>query len=348
MTINPSTVLTITAGWNRWVEDYINQGLGFKNSTVGLPSLLDGKADNFVGIGLSTTNGLGSGARALNPREVRTAAMDLTKIHGTHTMTTGFMFVGHQTPNAYSNQPSFNFGPGMTQGPDPTTANPATGWDFASFLLGTGSSGSVTTNASSVNSNEWYALYFQDDWKATRKLTLNLGIRWDYQTGVSERHNRNAYFNFSDLNPVSTAVGINVPGFLVYEGGGNGNRRRLYQSQNDNFAPRLGFTYNLAKKLVMRAGFGLFYSVNAEIGGYQGLDMYGFSQTTPYVGTVDGITPTNLLSNPFPSGLIQPTGKAKGALTNLGLSTDVWEGSRPTPYVEQWTTGLQYEITRTI
>jgi hypothetical protein len=345
ITINPSTVLTVTGGWGRWTEDLTPQGEGFKNSTVGLPSFLDGIADNFPGISISGTSGLGSGTRAFNPREVRTIAADLTKIHGPHTMTTGFMFVGHQTPNVYANQPTFNFGSNFTQGPDPTAANPATGWGFASFLLGTGNSGGVTINQSPVNSNEWYALYFQDDWRATRKLTLNLGIRWDYQTGVSERHDRNAWFDFTGINPVSTAIGYDVPGFLVYEGGGNGNRRRLYQVQNNNFAPRLGLAYQLTNKLVMRAGFGLFYSLNAEIGGYQGLDIYGFSQTTPYVGTVDGITPANLLSDPFPSGLIQPAGKAQGALTNLGLSTDAWSGFRPTPYVEQWTTDFQYAIT---
>ena len=344
-TINPSTVLTVTGGWNRWTEDLNPQGRGFKNSTIGLPSFLDGIADNFPGISISGTAGLGSGTRAFNPREVRTIAADLTKIHEAHNMTTGFMFVGHQTPNVYENQPVFNFGSNFTQGPDPTAANPATGWGFASFLLGTGNSGGITINQSPVNSNEWYGLYFQDDWKATRKLTLNLGIRWDYQTGVSERHDRNAWFNFTDPNPISTAIGFNVPGFLVYEGGGNGNRRRLYQSQATNFAPRLGMAYQMTPKLVMRAGFGLFYSLNAEIGGYQGLDIYGFSQTTPYVGTVDGITPANLLSNPFPSGLIQPTGKSQGALTNVGLNVDAWEGYRPTPYVEQWTGGLQYEIT---
>lgn len=343
-TINPTTVLTVTGGWNRWNEDLNPQGRGFKNSTVGLPSFLDGVADNFPTVGISGTNGLGVGAGALNPREVRTIAADLTKIRGAHTLTTGIMFVSHQTPNHYYNQANFNFGSNFTQGPDPTAANPQTGWGFGSFLLGTGSGG-VTINADSMNSNEWYGLYLQDDWKVTRKLTLNLGLRYDYQTAVSERFNRNAWFDFTDPNPISTAIGLNVPGFLVYEGGGNGNRRRLYQPQATNFAPRLGMAYQPAKKLVLRAGFGMFYLPNAEIGGYQGLDLYGFTETTPFVGTVDGITPVNLLSNPFPNGLIQPPGKSQGALTNLGLGVDAWEGWRPPPYMEQWTAGLQYEIT---
>jgi len=345
-TISPTTVLTITGGWNRWTEDLDPQGRGFKNSSVGLPSFLDGTADNFPAISISGTAGLGSGTRAFNPREDRTLAADLTHVHGSHTITTGFMFVGHQTPNVYENQRSFNFGNNFTQGPDPTAANPQTGWGFASFLLGTGSNGGVTINASSLNANEWYAGYVQDDWKANRKLTLNLGLRYDFQTAPSERFDRNARFNFTDPNPISAAVGFNVPGFLVFEGGGNGNSRRLFQAQKTDFAPRIGLAYQLSNKLVMRAGFGLFHSLAVGIGGYQGLDLFGFTETTPYVGTVDGITPVNLLSNPFPSGLIAPPGKSQGGLTNVGLNVDAFEGRRPTPYVEQWTYGLQYALAR--
>ncbi len=341
-TINPTTVLTVTGGWNRWLETLVPQGRGFVQSSVGLPSYLDSIAPFFPGIGISGTSGLGSGSGVFNPREVRSVAADLTKIHGSHTMLAGFMFVSHQTPNEYQNQPTFGFGANMTQGPDPTAANPQTGWGYASFLLGTGNGGGITVNADSVNSNEWYGLYFQDNWKATRKLTLDLGLRYEYQTAVSERFNRNAWFDFTDANPISSAVGFNVPGHLVYEGGA---RHGLYQVQPDNFAPRIALAYNAAKNLVMRAGFGIFYTPAIEIGGYQGLDLYGFTQTTPYVGTVDGITPVNLLSNPFPGGLIQPPGKSQGALTNVGLGIDAVAGYRPTPYVEQWTYGLQYQIT---
>ena len=342
-TFDPTTVLTVTGGWNRWNEDLNPQGRGFKPSALGLPSFLDGIAANFPTLGLNGTAGLGVGAGALNPREVASLAADLTKVHGAHTLTSGFMLVNHRLPNHYYNQANFGSSTGFTQGPDPTSPNTATGWDFGSFLLGTGS-GSVTVNADSMNSNTFYALYLQDDWKATRKLTLNLGLRWDYQSAAVERFDRNAWFENNELNPVSTAVGFDVLGHLQYQGGGNGNRRGLYVPQNTNFAPRIGMAYRLSDKLVARAGFGMFYTNAAEIGGYQGLDLYGFTETTPFVGTVDGITPLNLLSNPFPSGLIQPPLKSQGNLTNLGLGIDAWEGRRPTPYVEQWTYGMQYAI----
>jgi hypothetical protein len=75
------------------------------------------------------------------------------------------------------------------------------------------------------------------------------------------------------------------------------------------------------------------------------LTLYGFTQTTPWVGTVDGITPTNLLSNPLPGGLLQPVGKADGKLTRVGQSVNAVYPQRKTPYVENWTLGFQYALT---
>jgi hypothetical protein len=101
----------------------------------------------------------------------------------------------------------------------------------------------------------------------------------------------------------------------------------------------------LTNKLNLRGGFGMFYTNTIENGDYQGLTMYGFTQTTPWVGTLDGITPTNLLSNPFPQGLLQPVGKADGELTQVGQAVTAVYPQRKTPYVEQWMSGFQYAPT---
>ena len=88
----------------------------------------------------------------------------------------------------------------------------------------------------------------------------------------------------------------------------------------------------------------MFYTPAMEFGDYQGLSLNGFSQTTPYVATLNGVTPANLLSNPFPTGLLQPPGKSADGATNVGQSINAIIRNRPTPYVEQWTANLQYEI----
>jgi hypothetical protein len=99
---------------------------------------------------------------------------------------------------------------------------------------------------------------------------------------------------------------------------------------------------------VARAGFGIFYTPAMEFGDYQGLSLDGFSQSTPYVGSVDGVTPANLLSNPFPTGLLQPAAKSAGGATYVGQTISAVLRHRPTPYVEQWTANLQYEIANTV
>ena len=337
---NTTTVMTVSGGWGRWDETLNPQGGGVKPSSLGFPSALDSETSYFPSVSISGTDGLGSGSFTVNPREVRSLAVDFTKIHGSQTWTFGFMGISHQTPNYYTNDASYNFGQDMTQGPDPTAANPSTGWGFASFLLGTGDGGGLTTYASSMNYDKSLGFYFQDDWKLTRKLTVNLGLRYEFQGPSHERFQRNAWFNFTDPNPISTNVGFNVPGHIVYEGPSG-----LYNVQHDNFAPRIGLAYQISPKLVMRTGFGMYYTLNAEVSGYQNEDLFGFTETTPYVGTVDGITPVDLLDNPFPGGLISPPGKSQGALTNVGLSVDAWERNRQTPYMLQWTYGLQYQLT---
>ena len=342
-TFSPTLVMSLTGGWNRWIEVFNPQGNGFVPSTLGLPTSLDVNKV-FPTISLTDNFGLGGGGASNDPREDRTFGIDLTKVRGNHIFNSGFMGVMLTTNDGGTPATTFPFSADMTSGPDPTVGNPSTGNGFASFLLGTGANGGAFTyNASSAISKKYLGWYFQDDWKATRKLTLNLGLRYEIQTAPTDRFDRLTSFDRNAVNPLSAAVGFNVPGQLNYVGGGHAHG--VYDSPFNNIAPRLGVAYQLADKLVLRGGFGIYFVPAIEQGDYQGLDLYGFSQATGWVATLDGITPNNLLSDPFPTGLIAPAGKANGALTNVGQSVDAIYRDRPTPYVEQWTAGFQYAPT---
>jgi hypothetical protein len=342
-TFTPTLVMSANAGLARWMEGNEMQAYPFNPSSLGLPTFLDSISNEFPDITVSGMAGLGPGSlspgagQGLFPRNVGSYSVDFTKVVGPHTMTMGFMGVVQQSNGGRLFVTNFDFPQSMTQGPNPTTAIPSTGYGFASFLLGTGDSGSTGINAFGAFERTMYGWYFQDDWKATRKLSLNLGLRYDIQPGPTERHNETQWFDFTAANPISTKVGFTVPGELVFTGNG---RHSVYNAQYTNFAPRIGLAYSPTDKLVMRAGFGMFYTQAFQLSPPND----GFSQTTPYVGTVNGINPVNLVSNPFPNGVVQPPGRSLGGLTDVGISPTAVENYRPTPYVEQWTYGLQYAI----
>lgn len=345
---SPTFVMVTNLGWGRWAEGRAPQGVPFAVSSLGLPSYLDtfGGPGAFPAVNLSGYQPLGSGSLNATPREARTYSVDFTKNWNAHTFSFGFTGITFILNTFNSSQATFNFGPDFTQGPNPTSAASTTGNAFASFLLGTGDGGGITYNAFAAYSKKFFGWYINDDWKITRTLTLNLGLRYDIQTAPTDRFNRLSYFTFAP-NPISSQVsGLNLPGTLVYTGGTN--PRGVYDPQYTNFAPRVAAAYSPTQRLVFRAGFGIFYTPGMEFGDYQGLSLNGFSQTTPYVGTLDGVTPANLLSNPFPTGLLQPVGKADGGATNVGQTVNAVLRNRPTPYVEQWTANVQYELGSTV
>ena len=346
---SPTFVMSLNFGWGRWVEGRKPQGVPFDVTAVGLPAALNTYSGPgaFPTVNLTGYQNLGSGGLNATPREARTYAVDFTRNLGPHGLSMGFMGITFILNTFNSAQASFDFSPDFTQGPFPTDANADTGSSVASFLLGTGdnSSAGIGYSAEAAYSKANYGWYFNDDWKATKSLTLNLGIRYDIQTPIRDRFNRLSYFTFAP-NPISNQVpGLSLPGNLQYV---NGDQRGVYDTNYKNFAPRVGLAYSAFKNFVFRAGYGIFYTPAMEMGDYQGLSLNGYSQITPYVGTLDGVTPQNLLSNPFPSGLLAPVGQASGGATNVGQNINAVLRNRASPYVQQWTSNVQYQLGGTV
>jgi hypothetical protein len=337
-------------------------------------------------INLSTFSSFSGAGNPLNwqPQENRALGVTFNKSAGKHLIKFGFehrrFYLNQYNPNNQSGQGgTFSFGSTYTNGPlDNAPASPR-GQDLAAFLLGIPSSGSISNTLAMSEASTLYGLFIQDDWKVTPRLTLNLGLRWELEGPLTERYNRsvdtfdpNAAHtggdplvagggNFDALaaaayaaNPIaerptsqwSTLGGLTFAGV-------NGNPRDLYNRYWKEFMPRLGFAYSLGSKTVLRGGWGIYYGTL----GVQRGDVIpaNFVKTTNLVPTLDnGLTFQATLGNPYPSGMLAPTGSSEGPNALLGQSltsggtpsgsTTLFNRDLPAQRIHHWQLDLQRRL----
>lgn len=250
--------------------------------------------------------------------------------------------------------PDLVFPPTYTLGPlDNSTAAPI-GQELASMLLGI-PGGSMERNASFALQDKYIALYLHDDYRLTRRLTLNLGLRYELELPLTERFDRLVSgFAFGQANPIEAQARANyarspipelpVDSFRVLGGltfvpaGGAG--RSPFRGERNDLLPRFGFSYQLTKLATLRGGFGIFYDTVGVHG--TAPVQTGFSQSTPIQASLDnGLTFIATTSNPFPNGLLAPLGPAGGLRTNLGQAISFFPARRTRPYAQRWSLGVQ-------
>lgn len=292
----------------------------------------------------------------------------LTQIIGRHTLKIGYENRVYRTfsYNTGGESGSFSFSSAWTQGPVPNVSSATAGIDVASMLLGTPSAGSIAINASNATQTLYHGAYIQDDWRTTSRLTLNLGLRWDIETPPTERFNRaNDGFNFTAPSPIAAQVNANlaanpvagVPSPLTLVGGiqfaGTGGQpREVYNRVWDDFMPRVGVAFQLTPKTVLRGGYGLYYSQltnynNTTVSQAQlPITQLGYTASTAMITTAPTGLPQNTLSNPFPSGQIQPVGASLGLSTLLGQSLSLDDINDPRPRIQQFQFGVQRQLQR--
>jgi hypothetical protein len=243
--------------------------------------------------------------------------------------------VGDQATN-------FNFNPSWTQGPNPNASSAVAGLGLATFLLGI-PTGGVNPAPALAMTTKFYGVFVQDSWKVTPKLTLNVGVRWDYESPRTDRFNQLANFDYSAASPLQVP-GLNLKGGLTFVGVGGLPRINANPDRN-NVAPRLGIAYRLNNKTVIRTGGGIFYGHNGGTGGGGGpYGTSGFQAGTSIVTSLDGITPIVKWSDPFPNGFNKPTGSKLGLATLLGQGIQYNDRGNVTPYSGQWNFNIQREV----
>lgn len=275
--------------------------------------------------------------------DIYTGVIEASEIRGRHTFKYGAdLRMYNQTPlQGFPVQHSYGFARSQTQGPNPLVASITAGDGFASFLTGFGA-GSIQNTPSLAIRNAYTAFYFNDEMKFGR-LTLNLGIRWEYEQPRMERYNRFASFDFARPFPIQVPGMSNLAGVLTHPGQEN-EPRSHFDPARRNFGPRIGLAYRLSNKTAIRTGYGIFYSPRWGTTSAGGFGVSGEEINTQWVSSLDGVTPMNLISNPFPTGvLVAPTSRAQLLLVGQNLNIQD-RRSRNNIYTQQWNFGVQHQL----
>ena len=355
-TFSPSFIGNARISFNRFIEQGFGAGdLGFDLTSLGFPAatvsqLPGGKFfgryefDGYTSLGryrdVNITNNYG-----INP--------NVTKIWKSHSIHSGLDFRRiYYILNSTGNIWYFNSRKDYTQ-QTWNQSDPLSGNAIASFLLGVpGCNPSLCPSAGPGRSDyplfpffrQWYyAPFVQDDWKVSSRLTLNLGLRWDFTLAPDEKYGRLDYRFDPNAQPDPSAFPelANYKGGLTFAGAG-GNPTKAANTNYGNIQPRIGVAYQLRRHLVLRGGWGRYFA-NPNNNWQK---TTGFSTSTTLTSSNDGgRTPIpGLLSNPYPNGILTPTGSSRGAATFVGSNFSWFNPDFTTPSVDQFSFGFQIEM----
>jgi hypothetical protein len=359
--ISPTLVLDLRASYVRFPYDRLESYPDISLSkTFGFPAYMDqdipiihgGPGTSIPSFGI-TGYTTASGLHILSTEDDYLLTPNLSWIKGKHTFKFGADWRDMQ--NTYYQTfdgGSFSFSNTITA---QNGLNPgASGNGLASMLLGLGSSGSETAFSVPWESLHYQGYYAQDTWQATAKLTLTLGIRYEIPGVWTERYNRVASFNPSEVNPALQADGITlndrpIYGAVDFANTSQNPEKGMMKEHFGLVSPRVGIAYRLDDKTVIRTGGGIYYLPsntyfsNAPWG--QTINQYG----TSWLATLDGgVTPYYTLSNPFPNGFNPtpgnlPHAQAQAALIGGSLGGMALQNLRY-PYQGQWNFTLQRQL----
>ncbi len=349
-TLSPTLFAEFHTGFARYVSTSIPYDAGFDITTLGLPQSLASQTQfqgfpgfavtGLVPIGGQPSNGIG--LNTLNSWEQRGA---MTWIRGSHSLKFGVDFRIQQMNQFQSNslEPNFNFSNQMTA-INPQSLDNASGIPLASFLLGYPANASVAKGQRLANERRYLAFFFQDDWKVTHKLTLNIGTDYSLEFPITERYNRKMWFDPTVPLPVSQAVGLPLTGGFRFA---DNKTRSPYDLYTKQWGPRFGFAYQLFPHTVIRGGYGLFWipAATTEVTG--DVRAPAWEINTPMVTSLDnGLTPYNTLDNPYPNGIQNPPGSSQGLNTLVGQNAAANQRTFHTGYMQQWNFNIQQQLWR--
>ena len=299
-THSPTTILTLRYGLLRQRANTIPKSWGFDQTSLDLPSIyLTSGVKMFPTFTLEGYREIGQVGYGLISRgdDVNSFTGSVNKIAGAHNLKVGaearLMRLNYLQPGYPQGRFSFNR---AVTNENPNQSSSSQGNSVASMLIGWGSGGNYHIDPPSASASQYYGFYMQDDWKLTRRLTINLGVRYDFDVPRTERFNRLSWFDFDAPSPIAGKV----PGYPDLRGQFrfvDDDTRSPIDADYNNIQPRIGFAFELTPKTSIRSGYGIYYTLSrATIKGHTGS---GFQTNSPVEFTRDGgLTQFASLDNP--------------------------------------------------
>jgi len=374
-TFTPSTILNVAVSYNRYYDTGLNkERLKYKPGDVGLPAYMDEKAGDdhtLPAINFSDYRQVSSGVPRLNPVSVGAVKSDLMKYAGKHSLKMGWdgrMYYRTTGSPGYTSG-YFEFRNGLFRQTSATTGVGTLGIEWAAFMLGIPNAMRVDTNDSSYITTPYQGIFVQDNYRVTPKLTLNLGVRIEYEGSIRERFNR----GLRDFDP-SREVAIGTAAQAAYaaaplterpasdfvvRGGVNYLGLGVPRTRTNptwRAMPRLGFAYAATSKLVLRGGYGIYYdTLNVS---HTTIDQSGYSRSTSTVmTTTQGVTwnygyftrNNPPITDPFPvredgTRFDKPLGNALGVNSFLGRSFSYLNPNYQPAEQHRWRLEIQRQI----
>jgi Carboxypeptidase regulatory-like domain/TonB dependent receptor len=349
--LRPNLINNATAGYNRWFSQAISEaGLGWPEvlGWTGVPGT--GAGSVFPGLNIAGLgNTYGNGGQGYDVTNVYTFDDGLSWIKGKHTFKTGFSYIKmQQNDGSFGRQSGYlTFNCGGTSLPGPWysdgcgAGSPNPGFGAATFLLGLGSSGEAdvyaATNADRIGS---YAVYLQDDFKVTSRLTLNMGLRWDLLRPTVSAHNQMSWMDPNAINPE-----LGIKGAVVFA---SDERRTGATEYKKAFGPRFGFAYSISENTVLRGGYGILYSTTGAHRSHRGLYVQGFNS----VNNLDldtstgfpGLLPRFTLSGGWPASRFPAPPFISPSYGVEGSPRPIFPGDGRPADIQNWTLGIQRQL----
>ena len=349
LTPDATTVVSLRFGFNRFPNLTNEISQGFSPARLGFPSSLVSQMQNqaFPDITMQNMVNFANAGSGYSVYYSRNFLASVSKYVGRHSLKAGFdsRTIHVDFNDLSSASGAYTFDDSFTRlDPNSASRSAGSGADIADMLLGYPTSGQIEASSKLFYLVHYYGGYFQDDFRVSSKLTLNLGLRYEWETGLGEQNNHLAVgFNRTVASPLAAGVtGISPVGGVEFAGL-NGTPTTCCDPSHNKLSPRIGFAYSWDSKTTIRGGYGIFWAPNRYSG--DATIAPGYTQYTPYVASNDNnLTPANSLSNPFPGGILQPVGNSLGLLTGVGSSVTVIDQNRHSEKVQQFSFDVQREL----